>query len=133
MARVARLSIAPVRGLGLQHPDAIEVTQMGGVNDRRFFVIDAQGRLLDRLRVGALCRIFARTDADATWLRLSFPDGRVIGGDIRLDEPVRTDIYNRLAFGHVVAGPWAAALSDFVGAPVLLVRCDHPGGTRIRP
>jgi uncharacterized protein YcbX len=133
MPRVARLSIAPVRGLGLQHPDAIDLTEMGVVNDRRFYVIDAQGRLVDRLRVGSLCRIFARTDADGTWLRLSFPDGRVVGGDVRLDEPVRTEIYNREAVGHVVGGPWAAALSAFVGAPVLLVRCDSPGGTRIRP
>jgi uncharacterized protein YcbX len=31
-----------------------------------------------------------------------------------------------------VGGPWAAALSAFVGRPVLLVRCDVPGGTRIR-
>ena len=133
MPRVARLSIAPVRGLGLQHPDAIELTESGVLNDRRFYLIDAHGRLLDRLRVGALCRIFARTDADATWLRLSFPDGRVIGGDVTLDEPVRTEIYNREAIGRVVGGPWAAALSEFVGAPVLLVRCDKPGGTRIRP
>jgi uncharacterized protein YcbX len=132
MPRVARLSIAPVRGLGLTHPTSIELTESGVVNDRRFYLIDAHGRLLDRLRVGALCRIFARTDADASWLRLSFPDGRVIGGDVKLDEPVRTDIYNRLAVGHVVGGPWAAALSEFVGAPVLLVRCDVPGGTRIR-
>ena len=132
MARVARLSIAPVRGLGLQHPDSIELTRMGVVNDRRFYVVDDHGRLVDRLRFGGLCRIFARTDADATWLRLTFPDGRVIGGDVKLDEPVRTDIYNREAVGHVVGGPWAAALSEFVGAPVLLVRCDSPGGTRIR-
>src|SRR5689334_21140677 len=132
MPRVARLSIAPVRGLGLQHPESIELTGMGVVNDRRFFLVDAQGRLLDRLRVGALCRIFARTDADASWLRLTFPDGRVVGGDVKLDEPVRTHIYNREARGHVVGGPWAAALSEFVGVPVLLVRCDVPGGTRIR-
>ena len=133
MPRVARLSIAPVRGLGLLHPDAIDLTEMGVVNDRRFYIVDGQGRLLDRLRVAGLCRVFARTDADASWLRLTFPDGRVIGGDVKLDEPVRTDIYNREAVGHVVGGPWAAALSDFVGAPVLLVRCDRPGGTRMRP
>ena len=133
MPRVARLSIAPVRGLGLQHPTAIELTEMGVVNDRRFYIVDGQGRLLDRLRVGPLCRVFARTDADGSWLRLTFPDGRVVGGDVKLDEPVQTDIYNRLARGHVVGGPWSAALSDFVGGPVLLVRCDNPGGTRIRP
>ena len=132
MPRVSRLSIAPVRGLGLSHPSSITLTEMGVVNDRRFYLIDEHGRLVDRLRAAQLCRIFARTDDDATWLRLAFPDGRVVGGDVKLDEPVRTDIYNRVAFGHVVGGPWAAALEPFVGRPVLLVRCDRPGGTRIR-
>jgi uncharacterized protein YcbX len=132
MPRVARLSITPVRGLGLQHPDAIELTETGVVNDRRFYLVDDQGRLVDRLRAAQLCRVFAETDADGTWLRLTFPDGRAIEGDVKLDEPVQTDIYNRLAIGHVVGGPWAAALEPFVGRPVLLVRCDRPGGTRIR-
>ena len=132
MPSVARLSIAPVRGLGLSHPASIELTEMGVVNDRRFYVVDEHGRLVDRLRASQLCRVFSESDADATWLRLTFPDGRVIEGDVKLDEPVRTDIYNRLAIGHVVGGPWAAALEPFVGRPVLLVRCDRPGGTRIR-
>jgi uncharacterized protein len=132
MARVARLSIAPVRGLGLQHPDSLELTEMGVVNDRRFYLIDEHGRLVDRLRASQLCRVFSQTDTDATWLRMTFPDGRVVEGDVKLDEPVQTDIYNRVAIGHVVGGPWAAALEPFVGRPVLLVRCDRPGGTRIR-
>ena len=133
MPRVARLSIAPVRGLGLQHPETIELTDMGVVNDRRFYLVDDQGRLVDRLRAAQLCRVFSETDADGTWLRLTLPDGEVVEGDVSLDEPVRTDIYNREAIGHVVRGPWAAAIQPFVGRPVLLVRCDRPGGTRIRP
>jgi uncharacterized protein YcbX len=132
MVRVSRLSFAPVRGLGLQHPPSIDLTEMGVVNDRRFYLVDDQGRLVDRLRSGELCRVFAESDADATRLRLTFPDGRVVDGEVRLDEPVRTDIYNRLAIGHVVGGPWAAALEPYAGRPVLLVRCDRPGGTRIR-
>jgi uncharacterized protein YcbX len=33
----------------------------------------------------------------------------------------------------LVAGPWAAALEPYAhGRPLLLVRCDNPGGTRIR-
>jgi uncharacterized protein YcbX len=133
MPRVARLSIAPVRGLGLQHPNAIDLTDMGVVNDRRFYLVDDQGRLVDRLRAGELCRVFSETDTDATWLRLTFPDGSVIEDEVRLDEPVQTDIYNRLAIGHVVGGPWAAALEPYARRRVLLVRCDKPGGTRIRP
>ena len=132
MPHVARLSIAPVRGLGLQHPEAIDLTDMGVVTDRRFYLVDDQGRLVDRLRASQLCRVFSETDADGGWLRLTFPDGRAVEGDVRLDEPVRTDIYNREAIGHVVGGPWAAALEPFAGRPVLLVRCDMPGGTRVR-
>jgi uncharacterized protein YcbX len=37
-----------------------------------------------------------------------------------------------VAFGHVVGGPWAAALEPYAHRPVLLVRCDRPGGTRIK-
>jgi uncharacterized protein len=132
MPHVARLSIAPVRGLGLQHPSSIELTDMGVATDRRFYLVDERGRIVDRLTVGRLVQIASETDAEATWLRLTFPDGRVIEGDVRLAEPVRTNVYNRVAVGHVVDGPWAAALSEFAQRQVLLVRCDVPGGTRIR-
>jgi uncharacterized protein YcbX len=132
MARVARLSFTPVRGLGLTHPESIELTDMGLVEDRRFYIVDDHGRLVDRLRASSLVRVSAETNAEATWLRLTLPDGAVVEGDVRLDEPVRTDIYGRVAVGHVVGGPWAAALEPFVGRPVLLVRCDRVGGTRIK-
>lgn len=132
MARVARLSFTPVRGLGLTHPESIELTDMGVVADRRFYIVDDHGRLVDRLRASSLVRVSAETNADATWLRFTLPDGSVVEGDVRLDEPVRTDIYGRAAIGRVVGGPWAAALEPYVGRPVLLVRCDRPGGTRIK-
>ena len=132
MPRVARLSYAPVRALGLLHPDHIDLTEMGVTNDRRFYLVDDRGRLVDRLLAGGLVQVNAETNEDATWLKLSFPDGTVVEGDVRLDEPVRTEIYGRLAIGHVVGGPWAAALEPFAHRPVLLVRCDTPGGTRIR-
>lgn len=132
MPRVARLSIAPVRGLGLQHPTSIDVIEGGVLEDRRFYLVDDRGRLVDRLLSGELVRVGAETNPDATRLRLTFPDGTLLEDEVRLDEPVRTEIYGRLAVGHVVGGPWAAALEPFAHRPVLLVRCDRPGGTRIR-
>ncbi len=132
MPRVARLSIAPVRALGLQHPPSIELEDGGVREDRRFYLIDEHGRLVDRLLAGELVRVAAETNADASWLKLTFPDGRVIDGNVELDEPVRTDIYGRVALGRVVGGPWAAALAPFAHRQVLLVRCDVPGGTRIK-
>lgn len=133
MPRVARLSYTPVRGLALLHPESLELTDMGVTNDRRFYLVDDHGRLVDRLLAGGLVRVAAETNADATWLRMTFPDGAVVEGDVRLDEPVQTNIYNRLAVGHVVGGPWATALEPFAHRPVLLVRCDKPGGTRMKP
>jgi uncharacterized protein YcbX len=132
MPRVSRLSIAPVRALGLSHPGSIELGAVGVHEDRRFYLVDDHGRLVDRLLAGELVRVASETNAEATWLKLTFPDGTVIEDEVRLDEPVRTEVYGRLALGHVVGGPWAAALEPFAHRRVLLVRCDHPGGTRIR-
>jgi len=132
MVRVARLSIAPVRGLGLQHPASIDVDESGVVEDRRFYLIDEHGRMVDRLLAGELVRVSAETNPGASWLKLTFPDGRVLEGSVVLDEPVRTEVYGRVALGRVVGGPWAAAVEPFAHRRVLLVRCDVPGGTRIR-
>ena len=56
MVRVARLSIAPVRALGLQHPQSIELVDGGVLEDRRFYLVDEHGRLVDRLLAGELVR-----------------------------------------------------------------------------
>lgn len=130
MPRVSRFSIAPVRSLGLEHPEAIDVTEVGVVEDRRFYLVDDADRLVDRLVVGELVRIAAHTDPDATTLRMTFPDCRVVEDEVGLVEPIETPIYSRTAVGHVVVGPWAEALSAFCGRPIRLVRCDRPAGTR---
>jgi len=132
MVSVSRLSFTPVRGLGLSHPESIELTDMGLVQDRRFYLVDEHGRLVDRLLAAQLVQVRAETNDEATWLRMAFPDGSVLEDEVRLDEPVRTEIYGRLAIGRVVGGPWAAALEPFARRRVVLVRCDMPGGTRIR-
>jgi uncharacterized protein len=133
MLRVSRLSIAPVRALGLQHPSSIDLNFSGVLEDRRFYLIDEHGHILDRLRAGSLVQVAAETNPAATWLRMTFPDGRVLEGDVQLDEPVKTHVYGREAYGRVVGGPWAAALQPFArDRPLLLVRCDRPGGTRIK-
>jgi uncharacterized protein YcbX len=131
MPRVARLSIAPVRSLGLQHPDAIELTETGVVEDRRFFLVDDTNRLVDRLVEGPLVRIASWTDPDAMRLRLDFPDGTTIDDEVRLGAAVETPIYGRTGVGHVVEGPWSAALAAYTGRRITLVRCDRPGGTRL--
>ena len=130
MPRVARFSISPVRSLGLQHPAEIDVTEVGVVEDRRFFLSDDTNRLVDRLIVGPLVRIETRTDPGATMLWMRFPDGEVIEDEVELGEAVETPIHGRTGVGHVVAGPWAEKLSAYTGRTIRVIRCDRPGGTR---
>ncbi len=131
MPRAARFSIAPVRSLGLAHPDEIDLTEVGVVEDRRFFLTDGSNRLVDRLVVGELVQISSHTDPGATRLRMEFPDGQVLDDEVDLGAPVDTPIHGRTGVGRIVEGPWAAALSEFAGREIRLVRCDRPGGTRV--
>lgn len=130
MPRAARFSIAPVRSLGLQHPESIDLTEVGVVEDRRFFLRDEANRLVDRLVVGSLVQIATATDAGGTRLRMAFPDGTVIDDEVGLGEAVETPIHGRTGVGRVVDGPWSAALSAYCARPIELIRCDRPGGTR---
>ncbi len=132
MPHVSRLNIAPVRSLGLESRDSIRVEANGVAEDRRFFVTDANNRLVDQLIAATMVQVSAWTDPDAAVLRLTFPDGRVIEDDVRLGDHVETPIHGRTGVGHVVDGPFADALGAFLGKDVRVVRCDRPGGTRIK-
>ena len=130
MPRVARFSIAPVRSLGLQHPAEIDLTELGVVEDRRFFLTNDDNRLVDQLIVFKLVQVASRTDPEAATLWMQFPDGTVVDGEVELAEAVETPIHGRTGVGHRVVGPWSEALTDFVGMPMRVIRCDRPGGTR---
>ena len=132
MITVARLSISPVKSLALLHPESIELTEHGVAEDRRFYLIDATGRLIDGLVVGSLVQVGAWTDPAGAVLRLTMPDGTLIEDAVRTAEPIVSQLYGRTVQGHVVVGPWAAALSTLAGRELRLVRADAPGGTRTR-
>ena len=130
MPTVSRLSIAPVKGLALEHRDEIELTEQGVREDRRFFLVDDTGRLIDGLLAGRMVQVGAHIDPDGTHLRMTFPDGGVIEEDVRVTEPVITRMYGRTVLGHVVEGPWAEGLEPFAGRHLHLIRTNSPGGTR---
>jgi len=130
MPRVARLNIAAVRSLGLETRDEINLTADGVAEDRRFYVIDAGDRLVDQLTSFSMVQVASWTNAEATKLRLTFPDGTVVEDEVRLDGAIQTHIHGRTAAGHIVEGPWGEALTGFLGRDVRIVRCDRVGGTR---
>jgi uncharacterized protein YcbX len=130
MPQVARLNIAPVRSLGLESREEIVLGPLGVAEDRRFFVIDAGGRLVDQLIAAEMVQVAAWTDPEATLLRLTFPDGTVCEEAVRLADPIEVPVHGRVAIGHIVEGPLGDALGAFLGRPVRIVRCDRVGGTR---
>ena len=128
MPLVSRLSTTPVKGTALHHPQTVTVTDNGVLENRRFHVVDARRRLLNGKQHGPLVRLTAEYDTAGARLSLRFPDRRPVEGRAdELGEAVRTDFYGRDVDGHLVQGPWSAALSDFVGEEVHLVAVDRPG------
>jgi uncharacterized protein YcbX len=126
MPRVSRISIAPVKGLGLVHPESVLLEQHGVLENRRFHIVDAEGRRFNQLRNGAFVQIRAEYDSEAERLTLRAPDGSVADGVVSLGQEVTTDFYGRPVVGNYVEGPWTEALSGWGGQPLRLVQ-SPPG------
>jgi MOSC domain-containing protein len=124
---VSRLAIAPVKAMALVHPEEIRLEPYGVVGNRRFNVVDEDGRRYDQIRNGTLALIVPDYDPEAGRLALRFPDGTVAEAGIDGGDPVVTDFYGRPVPGTAVAGPWSAAISSYAGRPLRLVMLDEPG------
>ena len=126
MPTVSRLSISPVKGLKLLHPESIEIGADGVAGDRVFYMVDAESRMVNGKVVGELVQVEARLDAGLDRLTLRFPGGAVVAGDARtLGAAVETSFYGRPVTGRFVEGPFEAALSQAAGRDVRLVRADR--------
>jgi len=128
VAFVSRIAVTPVKGIALSHPEEVEITPTGVPENRRFYLVDAGGKLWKGTRDGPLYGVRGKTDAAGEWLELTFPDGRVIEGPVELDEEAFTAFYDRPVWGRYVQGPAAEAFSALLGAPVRLLRANEPGG-----
>jgi hypothetical protein len=128
VASLAWISIAPVKGLALAQPPEVSLEPHGVAENRRFYLVDEDGRRYGLIRDGRLVQVAAETDAGGTRLTLTFPDGEVVAGEVEPGEPVATDFYGRRVEGRLVDGPWAEALSAFAGRALRLVRAERPGG-----
>ena len=134
-ASVSCINVTPVKGLALGNPEPVELTTSGARDDRRFFLVSADGRLVNGKRIGgALGLARAEWDAAGGMLSVTLPDGEVVRDVVRLGRPTTTDIYSREISGHEVEGPFGEALSDLAVMPVTLVeRAEQLWATDSRP
>lgn len=124
-ATVARISIAPVKSLGLVHPEQVDLELDGVRGDRRFWLVDADGRLFNNKRIGPLVTIRPDWDEETRRLALAFPDGATVEAAVELGEPVAAVLYGRPHPSRRVLGPWDDAISEFAGEPVTLLWSEN--------
>ena len=126
VVKVAWLYVAPVKGLAIEARDHIELTTRGVDDDRRFCVVNDEGRILNGKRFAPVTTIGAHFDPATDRLELAL-DGERVAGTVRVGAPIEVNVYGHDAAGHLVDGPWTAALSEYLGRVVRLVRLDEPG------
>ena len=124
-ARVVRISVAPVKSLGLVHPDEVALAEGGVVGNRRFWLRDEQGALYAGKRDGSMMRIRPEWDESTRRLALTFPDGERVEDVVELGEAVDAELYRLPRPSHRVIGPWQEAISRFVGRPLELLWADE--------
>jgi MOSC domain-containing protein len=127
---VSRIGYASVKGTRhLSRPD-VELTADGPRGDRLFCLVD---RARDRVLRTVENRRLLATSADwdgrvlTASLRDTTADTTVSGVPEPTGEKLELDYWGRPALVEVLAGPWAAAYSAFLGTDVALVRAARPG------
>jgi len=124
---VAWLHVAPIKALAIEERDRIELGRLGVEDDRRFCIVDPEGRMLNAKRVHQFVAIRPRFADGMRHLTLEMPDGTQVTGGVDLGAPITVSIYRRHVPASIALGPWSDALSSFAGRPVRLVRFDDPG------
>ena len=123
MLRVSALAIAPVKGMRTIAVDALELAESGPVGDRAFHLREADGTIALTKRYPRLVQVVPEWDGEE--LALAFPDGRRVAAAVVRGAAVSTSFYDgRPVSGRLVEGPFAAALSEYLGRAVALVAHD---------
>jgi uncharacterized protein YcbX len=120
-AKVSRIAIAPVKALGLVHPQEVVLGPNGVAGDRRFWLRDENARLFNGKRDGRLQQIRPTWEERSQRLLLAFPDRPPIDGVVELGEPVDATMYGEPRPSRRVLGPWQEAISQFLGKPLELL------------
>ena len=135
MPTLARLSVTPVKGTAVIHPEVATLTASGIPGNRLFYLMNEWGELFSGTEFGPLVQIRADYDPMSEILSLRFPDRvDVTAPADALGAAETTDFYGRTVAAHVVEGPFAESISAFCSKSLRLLRCDVDGnGADVEP
>ena len=134
MKKIARISVSPVKGFRLHHPEEVELGPEGVPGNRRFLVVDEEGQRLRSSATPWLTLLSASYDPAADSLAIRLPDGSEVSGSAAPDGVrVHSTVGTLEVHAAIVDGPWAEPLSEIAGRPVRLARADSDGATQVAP
>ena len=124
---VAWIHVAPIKSLAIQELEEVALGKLGVENDRRFCIVDPDGKMLNAKRVQRFVAVRPRFDRTMEHLSLEMPDRSEVKGAVELGDPITVSIYRRHTPARMVTGPFSDALSALAERHVHLVRFDDPG------
>jgi uncharacterized protein YcbX len=120
-ARVVALSVAPVKGLRIARRERVRLERDGIPGDRRFYLLDDRGRMINGKHSGALHEITAELDDAQDVLTLAFPSGRRVSAPVIAGRGSQASYRSDPRPVREIDGPFAAAVSEHVGEELRLV------------
>lgn len=121
---VTGLLITPIKGLRVTACDELWLERGGVRENRRFYLVDEQGRMVGSKRVGALTELRAEYDDGERLLTLTLPRGERISGTVHLGSEIDVRFQRMTRPAPLVLGPWSEAISSHVGRALRLVEAD---------
>jgi len=130
---IERISLTPVRTFRLSHPQQVELTERGAVENRRFLLVDGdRSRLRSSLTVWP-APVSADWDPGGEVLRVAVDGESFEGSALPVGEPFVVESSERDVSVRLVEGPWNEALSRLYGSPVSIARPDGAGELQSAP
>jgi len=130
-ARIAWISMTPVKGLALELPDEVELVEEGVRGDRRFFLVDERNRLVNNMgRRSPLELVHSDYDEGTNVLTLRLSGGRVLSGPAEQTDKLTVTFHRKTRPARRVPGPWDSKLSELAGEPVRLVAGERAAPDR---
>ena len=83
--------------------------------------------MVTQRQLGKLTQVSAEYSDEDDNLRMTFPDGSVVGGQPKPGQETATVLWGRVVSGIEIVGDWSKALSDFCGVELTLMKSRNPG------
>jgi uncharacterized protein YcbX len=127
-AVVTALATTPVKGLHLCPRSEVTLTRAGVVDNRCFYVVDEDARMVNGKRIGILGAVRADYDPGTERLTMTLPDGTQADGVVRLGAKIETRFFSSRPIARLAIGPWSELLSRYAGKQLRLVYADPEQG-----